>query len=78
MFICLWINYCHPPVKLATPLQGGGENFRLALCHPPDQNAETASDAKGQGQTIDLMFVAANKLGIIQSNECCLLLVNTL
>ena len=44
-----------PPVKLATPLQGGGENsqgggenFRLAslaFCHPPDQNAETASDS---------------------------------
>ena len=53
MFICYWINCCHPPVKLATPLQGGGvnsqgggENFRLAslaICHPPDQNAETAS-----------------------------------
>ena len=38
---------------VATPLQGGGENsqgggenFRLAslaICHPPDQNAETAS-----------------------------------
>ena len=52
MFICLWINCCHPPVKLATPLQGGGENsqgggknFRLAslaICHPSDQNAETA------------------------------------
>ena len=44
MFICQWINCCHPPVKLATPLQGGGENFRLAICHPPDQNAETASE----------------------------------
>ena len=40
--------------SVATPLQGGGENsqgggenFRLAslaICHPPDQNAETASD----------------------------------
>ena len=39
---------------VATPLQGGGknsqgggENFRiasLAICHPPDQNAETASE----------------------------------
>ena len=31
---------------VATPLQGGGENFRLAslaICHPPDQNAETGS-----------------------------------
>ena len=54
MLIYLWINCCHPPVKLATPLQGGGENsqeggenFRLAslaICHPPDQNAETASE----------------------------------
>ena len=53
MFICLWIKCFHPPVKLASPLQGGGENsqgggenFRLAslaICHPPDQNAETAS-----------------------------------
>ena len=53
MFKCYWIKCCHPPVKLATPLQeggensqGGGENFRLAslaICHPPDQNAETAS-----------------------------------
>ena len=51
--LCLWINCCYPPVKLAIPLQGGGENsqgggenFRLAslaICHPPDKNAETAS-----------------------------------
>ena len=29
------------------PLQGGGKNFRLAslaICHPPDQNSETAPD----------------------------------
>ena len=47
MFICLWINCWHPPVRLANPLQGGGKNFRLALltiCHPPDQNAETTPD----------------------------------
>ena len=54
MFICLWINCCHPTVKLATPLQGGGKNsqgggknVRLAsfpICHPPDQNAETAPE----------------------------------
>ena len=52
MFICLWINCWHPPVKLATPLQGGGKNSQgvgkklwiasLAICHPPEQNAETA------------------------------------
>ena len=40
MFICLWTNCCHPPA-------GGRENFRfasLAICHPPDQNGETASE----------------------------------
>jgi hypothetical protein len=39
MFICLWINCCENS-------QGGGEIFwlaSLAICHPPDQNAETAS-----------------------------------
>ena len=49
MFICLGINCCHPPVKLATPLQGGGEDLQLAslaICHPPDQNAETASESR--------------------------------
>ena len=58
--LCLYVsglNVAHPPVKLATPLQGGGENsqgggenFRLAslaICHPPDQNAETASGLMG-------------------------------
>ena len=40
---------CVSGLIVATPLQGGGENFRLALlaiCHPPEQNAETASDLK--------------------------------
>jgi hypothetical protein len=40
--LCLYIS----GLNVATPLQGGGENFRLAslaICHPPDQNAETAS-----------------------------------
>ena len=54
--LCLYVSGligATPPVKLATPLQGGGknsqgggENFRLAslaICHPPNQNAETAS-----------------------------------
>ena len=46
---CLYVS----GLIVATPLQGGGENsqgggenFRLAslaICHPPDQNAETAS-----------------------------------
>ena len=56
--LCLYVCgliVATPPEKLATPLQeggensqGGGENFRLAslaICHPPDQNAETASDS---------------------------------
>jgi hypothetical protein len=45
--LCLYVS----GLIVATPLQGGGENsqeggenFRLAICHPPDQNAETASD----------------------------------
>ena len=52
LFICLWINGWHPPVKIGTPLQGGtknwqgsAKNFRfasLASWHPPDQNYETA------------------------------------
>jgi hypothetical protein len=51
---------------VATPLQGGGENsqgggenFRLAslaICHPPDQNAETASDEK-QMKKVVICFV---------------------
>ena len=42
--LCLYVS----GLIVATPLQGGGENFRLAslaICHPPDQNAETASVA---------------------------------
>ena len=47
--LCLYVS----GLNVATPLQGGGENsqgggenFRLAslaICHPPDQNAETDS-----------------------------------
>ena len=47
--LCLYVS----GLIVATPLQGGGENsqgggenFRLAslaICYPPDQNAETAS-----------------------------------
>ena len=37
--LCLYVN----GLIVATPLQGGGENFRLAICYPTDQNAETAS-----------------------------------
>ena len=47
--LCLYVS----GLIAATPVQGGGknsqgggENFRfasLAICHPPDQNAETAS-----------------------------------
>ena len=50
--LCLYVS----ELNVATPLQGGGENsqgggenFRLAslaICHPPDQNAETASERK--------------------------------
>ena len=42
---------------VATPLQGGGENFRLAslaICHPPDQNAETASETKNTSNNAEL------------------------
>jgi hypothetical protein len=47
--LCLYVS----GLIVATPLQGGGENSQgggenvrlasLAICHPPDQNAETAS-----------------------------------
>ena len=47
--LCLYVS----GLNVATPLQGGGENSQgggknfqltsLAICHPPDQNAETAS-----------------------------------
>ena len=47
IFICVWINGWHPPVKIGTPLQGGAKNsqggpknFRLAslaISHPPDK-----------------------------------------
>ena len=37
--LCLYVS----GLIVATPLQGGGENFRLALCRTPDQIAETAS-----------------------------------
>ena len=36
-----------PPCKTCHPLQGDGEKFwlaSLAICHPPDQNAENASE----------------------------------
>ena len=69
MFLCLWINCCHPHVKLATPLQGGGENsqggaenFRLAICHPPDQNAETASASKLQHCYCPFSFLQEKKI----------------
>jgi hypothetical protein len=49
--LCLYVS----GLIVATPLQGGGENSQwggenfclasLAICHPPDQNAETASAA---------------------------------
>ena len=40
---------------VVTPLQGGGEHFRfasLAICHPPDQNAETASAPVTSGSRV--------------------------
>jgi hypothetical protein len=47
--LCFYVS----GLNVATPLQGGGENSQagdenirlasLAICHPPDQNAETAS-----------------------------------
>ena len=44
---------------VATPLQGGGEKFRLAslaICHPPDQNDETASGITGWTQDKHIML----------------------
>ena len=52
IFICVWINGWHPPVKIRTPLQGGAKTSQggakkirlasLAISHPPDPNSETA------------------------------------
>ena len=38
--LCLYVS----GLIVATLLQGGDKIFWLAICHPPDQNAETASD----------------------------------
>ena len=38
--LCLYVSV----LIVGTPLQGGGKKFRLAICHPPDQTAETAPE----------------------------------
>ena len=65
MFICLFIN-CWHFCKTCYPPHGGGNKFRLAICHPPDQGFGAGSRAAPKPlDTLQIYYCSSITLGTL-------------